>query len=226
MAGIMTLRQPVGLPDGFGPRPSMSFFMYNQNGCQAIARPYLDRVPSRRGPSPSPPGTPDMPKLHELEQWDAETNAPSNNFIYDFERYDFLVRNNWTEVLAHSPEGDVISGSALDLGEALAVGNTVKVGVRGLCDDLVAPENPAVEHETFVQVGSSYYYTEQELFIAGSHPLVRVRASIPMQYTNRGWDFGWLLLRSDGQVVRRLYNPYTLEFCDSNSRHAIRWFTR
>jgi hypothetical protein len=26
-AGIMTLRQPVELPTGFGPRPSMSFFL-------------------------------------------------------------------------------------------------------------------------------------------------------------------------------------------------------
>jgi hypothetical protein len=30
-AGIMTLRQPVSLSDGFGPRPSMSFFLYNQD---------------------------------------------------------------------------------------------------------------------------------------------------------------------------------------------------
>src|SRR5690349_18965069 len=26
-AGIINLRQPISLPDGFGPRPSMSFFM-------------------------------------------------------------------------------------------------------------------------------------------------------------------------------------------------------
>src|SRR4051812_702256 len=53
-AGIMTLRQPVDLPDGFGPRPSMSFFLYNQDGQQAIARPFLDRQPATgaRGPSP------------------------------------------------------------------------------------------------------------------------------------------------------------------------------
>jgi len=38
-AGIINLRQPISLPDGFGPRPSMSFFLYNQNGQQAVARP-------------------------------------------------------------------------------------------------------------------------------------------------------------------------------------------
>src|SRR5689334_11392153 len=40
VAGIMQMRQPVQLPDGFGPRPSMSFFLYNQNGEQGIARPF------------------------------------------------------------------------------------------------------------------------------------------------------------------------------------------
>jgi hypothetical protein len=33
-AGIMTLRQPVELPEGFGPRPSLSCFLYNQDGSQ------------------------------------------------------------------------------------------------------------------------------------------------------------------------------------------------
>jgi len=44
-AGIMSLRMPIQPPDGFGPRPSMSFFMYNENGEQAIARPHLDACP-------------------------------------------------------------------------------------------------------------------------------------------------------------------------------------
>ena len=42
VSGIMTLRQPVTLPDRFGERASMSFFMYNEDGTQACARPYLD----------------------------------------------------------------------------------------------------------------------------------------------------------------------------------------
>src|SRR5437868_1745851 len=37
-AGVMSLRQPISLPDSFGPRPSMSFFLYNQDASQAIAR--------------------------------------------------------------------------------------------------------------------------------------------------------------------------------------------
>ena len=68
VAGIMTLRQPVDLPAQFGPRPSMSFFLYNQDGTQAIARPYLDGPPAvaRLGPSPVDDNE-SMPKYHELE---------------------------------------------------------------------------------------------------------------------------------------------------------------
>ena len=65
-AGIMTLRQPVDLPDGFGPRPSMSFFLYNQDGQQAIARPYLDGAPpdGALGPAPLDDHS-DMPRYHQ-----------------------------------------------------------------------------------------------------------------------------------------------------------------
>src|SRR5204863_5453213 len=89
VAGINNLRQPVSLPDGFGPRPSMSFFMYNEDGQQAIARPYLDGDPSpsaatgKIGPAP-PNDHSDMPRYHELDNFDAGTNAPGSNFIYDF----------------------------------------------------------------------------------------------------------------------------------------------
>lgn len=41
-AGSMISRQPVERPEGFGPRPSRSCFLYNQDGSQAIACPYLD----------------------------------------------------------------------------------------------------------------------------------------------------------------------------------------
>jgi hypothetical protein len=62
------------------------------------------------------------------------------------------------------------------------------------------------------------------LFIIGSHPLVRVRPIVPMRYTSLGWDFGWLMVRSDGHVVYRRCDPYTLKFSDHVSHRAIRWF--
>jgi len=69
-AGIMTLRMPISPPDGFGPRASMSFFMYNQDGRQAIARPFLEGGIAVGKPGPSPlDDHSDMPKYHQLDAW-------------------------------------------------------------------------------------------------------------------------------------------------------------
>jgi hypothetical protein len=225
-AGIMSLRQPVELPTGFGQRPSMSFFLYNQDGRQAIGRPYLDGVPSHGVPGASlPQGPADMPKYHAHESWDAETNAPSYNFTYDFDVFKYYVRNSWEEVLCHNAEGKTQSGSVDALASAFSDGCAVKVGITGLCSDL-ADEHSSLEHEVFVETGSGYYYLDQRLFIAGSHPVVRVKPGIPLRYQSRGWDFGWLVLRTDGVVVYRRCDPYTLGFEDVQKRHAIRWFVR
>lgn len=226
-AGIMTLRQPVSLPDHFGSRSSMSFFMYNQDGNQSIARPYLDggEITGKLGPSPVEP-YPEMPKYHQFDNWDVGTNAPSHNFIYDFEMFRYLVRDDWQEIFANDAKGNTVSGSVEKLGDAFREGLEVKVGIHGLCDDLDEHPSQAIPHEVFIQTGSCYYYTEQKLFVAGAHPVVRVRPGIPMKYTSRNWDFGWLLPRSDGLVSQLLYNPYTLESRRETKHHAIRWFVR
>ena len=118
------------------------------------------------------------------------------------------------------------SGSLQTLVEAFSKSCAVKVGVRGLCSDLADQPSSAMEHEVFVQGGSCYYYTEQTLFIAGSHPVVRVKPDIPLRYESHGWDFGWLMLRTDGRVVYRRCDPYTLAFEDVEKDCAIRWFVR
>ena len=226
-AGVMSLRQPVSLPDGFGPRASMSFFLYNQNGQQAIARPHLDGQQTTRDlGAPQIDDHIDMPKYHAQDGWDQQTNAPSQNFIYDFDLYRFYVRDEWREVLSHDAEGAVQSGSVHDLADAFSQGCEVKVGVRGLCGNLAEDSTPVVDHEVFVQTGSCYYYTAQQLFIAGTHPTIRVKPALPLVYTSRGWDFGWLMARTDGLVVYRRCDPYTLAFEDIAGNYAMRWFVR
>lgn len=223
-AGIINLRMPIALPNGFGPRPSMSFFLYNEDGQQGIARPYLDGQSPRGAPGPSAARSfPDMPQYHQFDNWDTETNAPSHNFVYDFEVFRYCVSDTWREVLHHDAEGRVRSGSVDALVEAFSRGCEVKVGLRDLCADL----RPEVgTHEVFVQVGSCYYYTQQRLFMAAAQPVVRVTPAIPLRYRSGGWDCGWLMPRSDGHVARWLCDPYTLAFAKSQSRHAIRWFVR
>ena len=230
-AGILTLRQPVQLPDGFGPRPSLSLFLYNEDGHQAIARPYLDGAPCGGQPGPSLPADyTRMPKYHEFSRWDDSTNAPSSNFIYDFETLRFFVREDWRQVLHHSPEGAVLAGSIDELADAFRRGAEFKVAIRGLCDDLASADGsisePALPYEVFIQLGSCYYYTRQKRFIAGTHPLPRVRPGVLMRYATRGWDYTWLLLRTDGHAALLIYDPYTLIPRRAAGRFELRWFCR
>ena len=227
-AGIMTLRQPVSVESGFGPRPSMSFFMYNEDGRQAIARPHLDGLPAEGEPGASAMVllNPKMPKYHQLDSWDAETNAPSHNFIYDFDLFRYWVRDDWEEVLAHGADGTVISGSVDELVERFARGADVKVGIRGLCDDLAVEGTDPVDHELFVHTNSCYFHTRRNWFRGATQPLVRVRSAVPMEYASGGWDFGWVVTRSDGTAALRLVDPYTLRFRDEKRQLAVRWLAR
>ena len=226
-AGIMSLRQPIELPDGFGPRSSMSFFLYNQDGSQAIGRPYLDGGPAEMAWGASPVSPPSgMPKYHAFDNWDAASNAPSHNFIYDFEVFRYCVDDSWQEVLNHTATGEVLTGSLSQLIEAFTAGCAIKLGIDGLCLDLTPLGQDAIGHRVFVRGGSAYYYTEQRLFIIGSHPLVRVCPNVPLRYASRNWDFGWLMVRSDGHVVYRRCDPYTLRFSDQVLRCGVRWFVR
>ena len=224
-AGLCNLRMPVSLPDSFGPRESMSFFLYNQNAQQAIARPFLDGKAGTGAVGPCPVREyREMPKYNELDNWDEQTNAPSSNFIYDFEEFRYCVCDRWDEVLSHAPDGTVRSGSIDALVEGFSTGCEIKVAIRGLCDDLAAEPSGALDHEVFVHLGSCYYYTEEKLLLGAAQPVVRVVPAIPLVYRSKGWDFGWLLPRTDGHVARWLCDPYTLKFQISHTRHAIRWF--
>jgi hypothetical protein len=163
----------VALPDGFGPRPSLSLFLYNEDGRQAVARPFLDGPPATAAPGPGRAAEhAEMPRYHELDAWDTTTNAPSSNFIYDFDVLRYFVREDWSQVLHHAADGTVLSGSLDDLADAFAAGAEIKVGLRGLSDDLAGESpgredsgtGPPLSHETFIQCGSCYYYTRRRLF--------------------------------------------------------------
>jgi len=220
-AGIENLRVPVALPDGFGPRPSLSFFIYNQDGNQAIARPFLDG-PRAAAADASAASREDksIPKMQLMGAADEGSNAPSLHFIYAFDYYRFFVRERWRQVLAHDERGEVVAGSLAALRAAVDEGHEVKLGIRGLCSDL----GDGPDHEVFVHVGPCYDHDDSGFLIGASQPLVRVRPSIPLIYRSGQWDFGWVMARTDGYLARWMCDPYTLAFARSASRHAIRWF--
>ena len=224
VAGVENLRVPIEIPNGFGPRESMSFFLYNQDAHQAVARPFLDGHSVSESSVESWEEAPLMPKYHELDNFDAATNAPSINFIYDFEYYNFMVRSNWTEVLAHDAEGKVISGDVSELARAVKAGAEVKIAVRGLCDDLSDNATELIDHEVFIHLGACFYYTQQQLLIGSANPVVRASPSLPLVYATQAWDVGWLMPRTDGHVARWLVDPYTLKFRRDFACYAMRWF--
>jgi hypothetical protein len=211
VAGIINLRQPISLPDGFGARPSMSFFLYNQDGSQGLARPHLDG----RHADYNPEEFNALEKYHSLGEFDVHSFSPSKSFVYDFEILKFFVRDAWRE-----------TESVEELAHEFAQGRYIKASIQGLCSDLGGAGGGDIPHEVFAECGSCYYYTEQKLFVAGTHPVVRVKPGTPLQYSAGGWDFGWLMLRSDGLVVRRLVDPLTMKFHDTRTQCAIRWFVR
>lgn len=230
--GIMTLRQPVTLPDRFGERASMSFFMYNENGLQACARPFLDQNGYVECGDLPPvamfnSGVEEKSMIHMHEIDDVQDSANSNirNFIYDFYSYKFFAQDDWTEVLSHDENGNVISGSAKSLDEASSAGYDIKVGISGICDTL-CDENQKIKHELFIESGPHYYYSKTGFMVVETRPFVRVRPEIPMTYKQNNWDFGWAIARSDGHVAGLFYDPYTLKIRRTYSKHAMRWFVR
>ena len=211
----------MSLPDGFGPRSALSLFLYNQDGSQGLARTFLDGLAP--GHTDMPSDYPAVPRLHLANSYDDASNAPSQNFVYDFDVYRYFVNREWQQVLATDAGGAPRSGSLAALADAFAAGAEVKVGVDDLCADM---EPLAASHTVFVQAGSCYYYTDRKLFIAGSQPVIRVQPAIPLVYQSGGWDLGWLVVRSDGRVVQRLYDPSTLRCRDQETCCPLRWFVR
>ena len=230
VAAMMTLRQPVTLPDRFG-IPSMSYFMYNQNGMQATARPYLDGAGCYYEDEPPAEmfngGGVEKPMVHMHDGSSAPRigNAAWTNFIYDFYSYKFFAQDNWVEVLSHDKDGNVLSGSARALEEASEKGCELKVAISGICEGVFGAEN-TIKHEVFIGTGPHYFYTDTGFMVAETRPFIRVVPEIPMVYRDHNWDFGWAIVRSDGHVAGLWYDPYTLKYKKTHSRHAMRCFLK
>ncbi len=224
VAGIMTLRQPVTLPDRFGRRASMSFFMYNQDGRQSLARPFLDGKGVMSLSDLEDVGC-DKSKYHFISAFDNDTIAPSRNFIYDFYRYKFLVKDDWQEVFSCDQDGSLLYGDPRHIEVASQSGCEIKVGISNICEGLCKTES-LLPHQLFIKTGPHYFYTESNFMVAETRPFVRVNPHIPMEYSHANWDFGWAIVRTDGHVAGLYYNPYTLKDKRTFSRHRIRWFVR
>jgi hypothetical protein len=245
VAGVTLYRQPLEPTQGFnGTQPKMSFFLYNMTGHQACANLVLDDGASLNAPPGShevEPAKKAVPKMSAVDVFDAGTTGPSRNFIWDMEVYRFFVWDRWDQVLAHNADGSVTQGSFEAIEKAQSEGREIKVGIRGLCRDLVAPGMtlrppglpvqrvlvpPAMPHEVFSSLGSGFLHTGHRYYEALTHPIVRIAPGTPMQYASQNWDVSWVSVRTDGFAVVRTLNPFTRRFTDRETRLALRWFVR
>ncbi len=228
VAAVTTLRQPLEPPHGFnGPDPRMSFFLYTMDGDQSLANLVLGADPGEVAPGARTvvPTPPDMPKMGVQEFFDIGTTGPSRNFVYDMEVYRFFVRDDWQQILAHDAEGTVTGGSFAALEAAQIAGREIKVGIRDLGADIEsAGTRPGVQ--TFTLVGSGFVHVRAGLYVALTHPLIRVAGGIPIRYGSGNWDVAWIFLRTDGQAQVRRIDPYTRRWEDRHARFACRWFAR
>ncbi len=210
-AGITTLRQALHPPFGFNGTPKMSFFLYTVDGEQACANVLFGDAPDPDAPFGTrfvAPTSADMPKMGPDEVLDAGTVAPSRNFVYDFERYRYFVRDDWEELESF----DAIEAAQIAARE-------IKVGIRGLLGD-------GAPHEVFIGVGSGFLHTGPRLYSCLTHPLVRVEPAVPIRYASGNWDVAWVFLRTDGFAVVRRFDPQRREWTDREERFAMRWFAR
>ena len=222
-ASFMTMRQPADVPHGFGPRASLSLFMYNQDGTQGIARPYLDGQPaSGMKGLYEPYAYSEHKKMHYLSCFDKETNAPSDNFIYAFDHFRYLVCDRYRLLCSFGQKGELLAGNKEALWEAVRAGADIKVGITGICSELPAAQ--PYDHILYVRAAFLYHYKESGLLVAETHPFVRVAPAIPLRYSSDNWDYCWAIVRTDGACSVMRMDPYTLAFTETKMRFKVSWF--
>ena len=222
-ASFMTIRQPANVPHGFGPRASLSLFMYNQDGTQAIARPYLDGGPvtGTKGLY-EPYAYSGHNRMHYLSCFDRGTNAPSDNFIYEFDSFRYLVCDRYCLLCSFNKNGDLLAGNKEALWEAVRSGSDIRVGITGICSEL--PSAQPYDHTLYVRAAFLYHYQESGLLVAETHPFVRVAPDIPLRYASDNWDYCWAIVRTDGECSVMRMDPYTLDFTETKNRYSISWY--
>lgn len=219
-AAFMTLRQPVELPHGFGHANSLSLFLYNQNGLQAMAKLILDgQVEKALNHDTDDFG---YVKNHLISMSDQGTLGVSRNFIYDFDFMAFSLDDTYKELYANSKEGLCVGGSIDVMAEAYAKGRGIKLAVSDLSEALWGKSSHSDEH--FLPCASSYYLTREKVMITNSLPFISVPADIPLTYKTRSYKYCWLVARSDGRVEIRSYSPFENKWLTQAMRTKLRWF--
>ena len=212
VGGLQTLRHPVDAALGISRQPSLALWIFGVAARQRSTFVPLDG----------------NPMVNATEQWAQVDNDPygAEGEEYIPRRYHWWARGGWEEICAHSEEGNASKGSWKALQEAANDGCVFKVGIRNLWSGFVPDNEQTPEHEVFVECTTDFSHVHDEFFGSLTQPTFLLKPCVPLVFERGCYAPGWLIVRSDGRVLRQTVDPTTMRWERMWSRHAVRWFAR
>ena len=212
VGGLQTLRHPVDAASGISRQPSVALWIFGVAARQCSTFIPLDG----------------KPMADATEQWAEVDNDPyaAEGDEYVPTRYQWWARRGWEQICAHDEHGNASMGSWKALREAANDGCVLKVGVRNLWRGFVADREQTPAHEVFIECTTDFCHVDEGLFGSLTQPTFLLKPCVPLVFTGGAYAPGWLVVRSDGNVLRQTLDPMTMKWGQVWSRHAVRWFAR
>ena len=210
--GLQTLRHPLDCGLGIRTQPSLSLWIFSAGARQRSAFVPIDGRPMDNASG----------------QWVSVDNTPYGESADHLvpSRYRWWATDDWEEVCAHDEEGQASLADWEELKRAMDDGCRVKVGIRDLWSYLTPEGEDGPAHEVFMECTSEFSHLDQGFFGALTQPTFLLQPRVPLRFTGESFAYGWLVVRTDGQVQRQVLNPASMQWERKWSRHAVRWFVR
>ena len=117
-------------------------------------------------------------------------------------------------------------GSWKDMKEAVNDGCIIKAGIKNLWSSLTPDGEESPEHEVFIECTTDFSHVDEKFFGSLTQPTFLLQPCVPLIFTGGNYSAGWLVVRSDGKVLRQILNPSCMQWERTWERCAVRWFAR
>ena len=212
VGGLQTLRHPVNAALGITRQPSLALWIFGVAARQCSTFVPLDG----------------QPMADATDRWAEVDNDPygAEGDEYVPKRYQWWARRGWEQICAHDENGNASVGSWKSLHEAANDGCVLKAGIRNLWCGIGPDCEPTPEHEVFVECTTDFSHVDEGFFGSLTQPTFLLKPCVPLVFTAGAYAPGWLVVRSDGNVLRQTMEPVRMKWERVWSRHAVRWFAR
>lgn len=212
VGGLQTLRHPVDCGLGIKVQPSLALWIFPVGVQQRSTFVPLEGIPM----------------ADATDQWAQVNNNPYGADDEEFvpQRYQWWARSDWEQICAHDELGNPFLGSWKNIHAAAHDGCVLKVGVKNLWSDFASDRKEFRDHEVFVECTTDFSHVDGEFFGSLTQPTFLIQPCIPLIFTDGYYALGWLVVRSDGRIQRRVLNPSTMQWEQKWGRYAVRWFAR